>query len=806
MPSKRTKPVVIVGGGAIGLSLAFHLARHGQSPTVTLLERNQLASGTSWHAAGIIGPLRATPLMTRMTKEALEGIPKLEQLTGLATGFRTTGGYWIGRRPERMTELRRIAAIGRLLGLEPTVLSTDDLALRLPGLNMSEISGALAVAEDATVNPYDLCMAYARAARGNGVVIREHAPVERILVRDGCVSGVRLADGEEIRAGTVALCAGAWSGQLAEAAGMALPLQAVEHMYVVTEPVAGLSVPFPVVRDLDRQIYMKGDAGRLVIGGFEWNAKPWDPYGPEGDREFLELPEDWEQFSPFMDAALDLVPALQRTGIQRFMNGPESFTSDSRPLVGEVPEISGLYVAAGMNSVGIMSSYGIGRALADWIVDGFPGEDLWEISIARADPKTASRQHMRARMAEAVADVMAMHWPYKQPRAGRNLRTSVLHRHWEERGAVFGVTGGWERGLWHVLSAEERELPPSYGSQPWYPIAEREARAMADGVALIDLSPFTKIDVTGPDAGAFIHRVCAGRVDLEPGGIAYTLMLNDRGGIEADATVTRTGSSAFRIVLAAGLRWKELGRLRRHARGMDVSINDATESEVVIGTAGPRSRETLSEIADSDWGAFPFMTSRQVEIAGRSVRANRVSFTGERGWEIFARIEDVPLVFDALSATGAGHLGYFALDGCRMEKAFRHWGHDIGPDLVPGEAGLGFTVRRGGTDRPFIGEQALERRKPVTRRLMLLHLAGEPLSLHDEPILEHGRPVGLTTSGAQGPRTGLSLAFGLIDIAAGEPLVVTCQRQLEVDIGGDLYRAIPLPRPPYDPEGERMRA
>ena len=459
-----------------------------------------------------------------------------------------------------------------------------------------------------------------------------------------------------------------------------------------------------------------------------------------------------------------------------------------------------------MNSVGIMSSYGIGRALADWIVDGFPGEDLWEISVARADPKTASRQHMRARMAEAVGDVMAMHWPYKQPRAGRNLRKSTLHRHWEERGAVFGVTGGWERALWHARSAEERELPSTYGHQPWYPIAEREARAMSNGVVLIDLSPFTKIDVTGPDAKKFLHRVCAGRVDLEPGRIAYTLMLNDRGGIEADATVTRTGPSTFRIVLAAGLRWKELGRLGRHARGLRVSIDDVTESEVVIGVAGPRSRETLSEISDTDWNAFPFMTSRRVEIAGKSVRANRVSFSGECGWEIFARVEDALSVFDALSATGPGDLGYFALDGCRMEKAFRHWGHDIGPDLAPDEAGLGFTVRRGGTDWPFIGEQALERRKPVTRRLMLLRLEGAPLSLHDEPILEHGRIVGLTTSGARGPRTGLSLAFGLIDIEPGEPLEVTCQRRLEVDIAGVHHRATPLPRPPYDPEGERMRA
>ena len=806
MSSKQDKPIIIVGGGAIGLSIAWHLARRGHGSNVTLFERNELASGTSWHAAGIVGPLRATPLMTRLTMEALERIPELERSSGLATGFRTTGGYWIGREPERMTELARLAALGHVLGLAPELLSGDDLANRQPELDVSGVAGALAVAEDATVNPYDLCMAYARAARGNGVQIREQSPVERIRIREGRVCGVDLADDGFVQAESVVLCAGAWSGRLAEAAGLPLPLQAVEHMYVVTEPIPGLSAPCPVIRDLDRQIYIKGDAGRLVIGGFEWDAKPWNPTGTEGNRAFLELPEDWDQFSPFMEAALALVPALQETGIQRFMNGPESFTADSRPFVGESPETRGLFVAAGMNSVGIMSSCGIGRVVADLILDGATDDDTWEISIARADPRSSSREHMHARMAEAVGDVMALHWPHKQPRAGRFLRQSALHDHWARLGAVFGVSAGWERGLWHAKSGRERDLPLSYGEQPWQPIAEREARTLADGVVLIDLSPFAKFDVTGPDATAFLHLVCAGRVDLEPGRMVYTLMLNERGGIEADATVTRTGSSTYRVVLAAGLRWKERGRLRRLADGLRVRVEDVTDSEVVIGVAGPQSARALAEVSDADWSRFPFMTSRQIGIASRPVHACRVSYSGECGWELFVRNEDAATVFDALVATGAGPLGALALDGCRMEKAFRHWGHDIGPNLTPSEAGLDFTLRPTGGHAPFVGEHALMQQSSPKRRLVLLQLEGRPFAFHDEPILDGGRFVGLTTSGAKGPRTGLSLAFGLIEVKTGESLSDTCQRRFEVDIAGTRNPATPLLRPPYDPDGSRMRA
>lgn len=812
MAARGTRSILVIGGGAIGLSLAWQLARR-PGVAVTLVERNALASGTSWHAAGIIGPLRATPAMTGIAMDALDRIPVLERETGLATGYRTTGGFWIARRPERMDSLHRIAAIGRVHGLTPEILSGRDLSDALPGIATDGISGVLAVAEDGSVNPYDLCMALARAARASGAVIREGTAVGRILVDGGRAIGARLANGKTVTADAVALCAGAWSGALARTAGVALPLQAVEHMYVVTEPMPDLPFPFPVLRDLDRQIYVKGDAGRLVIGGFERDAKPWDPASREGDRAFLELPEDWEQFSPFLEAALELIPGLGRTGIQRFMNGPESFTVDTRPLVGETVSVPGLFVAAGMNSVGIMSSPGIGRVLADWILDGEPREDLWEIDVARVDPRAASGPHRRARMAEAVGDAMAMPWPFRQPIAGRPLRTSTLHRRWAALGAVFGVTAGWERALWHAAAADERDLSPSIGAQAWFPVAEREARALADGVAMIDLTPLARFTVSGPESAAVMARIFAGRIDLDTGAAAYGLMLNRKGGIEADAVVTRIGRTAWHVGVAAGLRWKVFGRLRRMASHVRVRVEDRTESETVIGVAGPASRDLLASLDDDThpaWDAFPFLTSRRVRIAGRPARATRVSYSGALGWEIHVENRHAGALFDALVGSGASPLGLHALDGCRMEVGFRHWGHDMTATTTPGETGLAFTVRSTGEGQgsgaEFIGAGALALAQPVRRRLVHFHLPDNPLVLHDEPVVEEGRVAGLTTSGARGPRTGMTLAFALIAITPGESVAETVSRRFEVEVAGRLCRAIPLSRPPLDPAQTRMMA
>ncbi len=794
---------IIIGGGAIGLGLAWHLAKRG-ARDVLVLERNTLTSGTSWHAAGIVGPLRATPNMTRLAMYAGQAFPELEAETGMSTGYRVTGGYWLARAPERMDELFRIATLGRHMGLTPAIISPQEIARAMPDLNTDGLVGAMSVAEDASVNPVDLCMAYARAATRRGVTIREGVEVAALVVTDGQVRGVRLADGSEILADQVALCAGAWSKRLADAAGVALPLQAVEHMYVVTEPLPGLAQPFPVIRDLDSGIYIKGDAGKLVIGGFEPDAKCWDAFGPEGNRPFLELPEDWDQFTPFMEAALRLIPALETAGIAHFMNGPESFTADTRPLIGETPEVAGLYVAVGMNSVGVMSSAGVGRVLADWMVDGVPPMDLWEVDIARIDPLTATPAHMRDRMQEAVADQFTLHWPFKQPKAGRGLRRSALHDRWAQAGAVFGLTAGWERGIWYAADPTERALPYSTGAQAWYPIAAREAAVMETGAALIDLSPFGKFDIVGPDALAFLNHLAAGQMDVAIGRAVYTPLLNDKGGIEADVTITRTGADIFRLTSGAATRRRDLMWLRRHAKGREVIITDRTEDDVVIGVMGAASRSVLAGLSPDDWQNFPFSTSRCVTVAGVACRATRVSFVGELGWELSIAADQGGPVFDALTAAGARPLGHYALDACRIEKGFKHWGHDLGPEISPLEAGLGFAVD---WSKDFLGKPALEaqRRDGLTRRMVLLQVEGAPLILHDEPVREAGQVVGLTTSGARGARTGLTLALALIAIAPGETLAATGERIFQVEVAGKLHPARVLRALPFDPKGERMR-
>lgn len=791
----------IIGGGVIGLSVACHLAKRG-AKDVILLERNQLTSGTSWHAAGIVGPLRATPNMTRLAMYATELFPRLEDETGMFSGYRRTGGYWLARRPERMDELHRIAALGRHLGLTPTILSPDQIDL--PLLDLSGHAGAMHVAEDANVNPVDLCMAYARAAKAGGVEIREGAEVEAVLREGQAVSGVRLTDGTVIRANRVALCAGAWSKPLAEELGIALPLQAAEHMYIVTDPIPDLPDPMPVIRDMDTGIYIKGDAGKLVIGGFEPDAKCWDAFGPEGNRPFLELPEDWEQFTPFMEAALALCPRLHDAGIQHFMNGPESFTHDTRPLVGVAPNIDQVFVATGMNSVGVMSSAGIGRTLADWMVDGAAPMDLWEVDIARADPAAATPDHMNARMKEAVSDLMAMHWPYKQPKAGRDLRRSALHDRWAAQGAVFGVTAGWERGLWYAQNDEERDLPYSVGAQPWYPIIERETAQMGNGAALIDLSPFGKFDITGTGAVSFLNHLACAQMDVPLGRAVYTPILNARGGIEADVTITRLDRNHFRLTSGAATRWRDRALLRRAAVGHDVMIADVTENEAVIGVMGAGSRDLLSGMSSERFSDFPFSTCRWVEIADVPVLATRLSFVGELGWELSLAADQAGPVFDALAATGAAPMGHHAVDACRIEKGFLHWGHDIGPDVTPLQAGLGFSID---WSKAFHGKEALLRQRgALSRRLHLLEVEGRPLLLHDEPICEAGRVIGLTTSGARGARTGKNLCFGLISISPGETKSETAKREFEIEVAGRRHRARALTEAPFDPSGERMRA
>ena len=794
--SVEHRQIVVIGGGAVGLSVAYHLGRLGQRD-VLLLERDRLTSGSSWHAAGIVGPLRSSINLTSLAKYALELFVELEQETGQATGYCRTGGIWLAQNAERMTELRRIKAMGDRSGLDTQVLDPAAIGERLPFLHCDDLAGGLWVEQDGQVNPVDLCMAYARGARARGVEVREHSRVERIETTQQSVSAVLLADGGRIECERLVLCAGAWSRDLAATAGVDLALAACEHIYLVTDAVAGLPVPCPVIRDLDAGIYLKGDQGKLVLGAFEANPRAWRPR-PDDDG-FLMFDEDWQHVEPMLEAAIRRAPLIAGQGIAHFMNGPESFTPDTRQLMGEAPGCRNLFVAAGFNSIGIMSSAGVGKVMAEWVRDGEAPMDLWEVDLRRMDPLQADDAYLAARLPEAVHNQFAMHWPYKQYQSGRGLRRSVWHDRLARHGAVFGAPSGWERPLWFAADAAEAAPDYSYGAQPWWPAARRESLHCRDHVSLFELSPFGKFEVSGSGALGFLQQRCCGDVDIETGRALYSLMLNRRGGIEAEVTVTRLAAERFLVVGGAAARFKDFAWLRRTlAAGGDVDVRDVTEDYAVVGVMGPQARALLQELCESDLGdsACPHSSARSIVIDGRELLALRLSFVGEPGWELYLRQQDALPVFDRLLDVGVkyelGFAGHYALDACRLEAGYRHWGHDIGPGDTPEEAGLGFAVR---LDKPcdFDGKAALleERRRGPRRRLRLCEVdAGAVLILHDEPVYRGDEIVGHCTSGGQGYRSGKTLCFVLFyrgEIIDG----------FEIEVAGERFALRVLDRPPY---------
>lgn len=800
--------IVVIGGGAVGLSTAYHLAKEGVKD-VLLVERNSLTSGTSWHAAGIVGPLRASMNLTKLAIYATELFASLEQETGQATGYRQIGGLWLARTDDRLRELKRIAAMGEMTGLDARILHREEVLATLPGCRTDDLAGALWVGEDGQVNPVDLCMAYAKGARAGGVRIREDCGVTAVEETGGRVAAVRLEDGSRIACRAVINCAGAWAHGLGARSGVAVPLQAVEHIYVVTEPIPDLVQPFPILRDLDGGTYIKEDAGKLVIGGFEHNAKLWHPASADPKASFLMFPEDWEQAEPFLSCALHRLPFLETVGLGHFMNGPESFTPDTKPAIGEAPNLKNYFTAAGFNSIGIVSSAGAGRAIAAWAMTGEAPMDLWEVDIQRFHPDDAASAFLAERVVESVKNQFDMHWPYKQAETGRDRRRGALHGRFAEAGAVFGAPTGWERPLWFAESAHERTLPYSFGPQAWWPIAEREAHRLMSDAVLFELSPFAKIDIAGGGALALLQQLCANRMDRPVGRATYSQMLNDRGGIEADVTVTRLGEDSFRVTSGAATWIKDLCYLTRVAdRFADVTVRDRTADETVVGLMGPRSRAILSALSGDDFSNadFPFATSRTVGIAGLRVRATRLSFVGELGWELTVANEDAPALHDVLAGQGIGYAGHWCLDGCRLEKGFKHWGHDIGPDDTPLEAGLCFAVA---WDKPggFRGRDALMRQHDagVDRRLIGFTVRdGAPLLLHDEPIYRDGELAGRTTSGNRGFRIGCPVCLGYVARRDGETRTEMLAGRYEIKVAGDLYPLEPLERPAYDPGGERM--
>ncbi len=806
--------VVIIGGGIIGLSVAYHLGKRGCNDAV-LLEKNELTSGTSWHAAGIVGPLRANMNLTKLAIYATTLFAELEQETGQATGYKQTGGLYLAQDQDRLTELKRIHALGVLNDLNTEIISPDKVSTVASHLNTSDLTGALWINEDGQTNPVDTCYALAKGAKSNGIKIIEHTRVKNIHTRNNAVHSVTTDNGTTIRCETVVNCAGLWARQVGAMAGVSVPLQAVEHMYIVTEPIGELPQPCPVVRDLEGRIYIKEDAGKLVIGGFETNAKLWHPSDKIDKDGYLMFPEDWEQFEPFLQAGLHCLPVLEKIGIQHFMNGPESFTPDTRQLMGEAPELKNYFVAAGFNSIGIMSSAGVGKVMADWIIDGTPPMDLWPVDISRADPLWNEDVFLRERTQEAVANQLNMHWPYKQMETGRGMRLSYLHKKFEQAGAVFGAMANWERPLWFAQSPSEQVIKYSYGNQTWWPYVERECDAVRNRVALFELSPLSKFIISGADAEHCLQRLCVGNLGIEVGKIVYTLMLNQNGGVEADVTVRRAGNNEYWIIGSAATRWKDLTWIKRNiSPGERVHMEDVTENYAVLGIMGPQSRAVLKTLCstDIDSDLFPFASSRDISLNGISVLAQRTSFVGELGYELYIPKADAVGCYETVRSAGESfglsHAGFYCLESCRIEKGFKHWGHDVTAEDSPVKSGLSFLVADD-KEAEFIGKTALlkQQSKESGRYLILFSVDdAHPLLLHDEPIYRDGMLIGQTTSGGRGFRTDLSLCFGDIKLKSGETKPDLYEYKYEIEIAGERYPLTPHRRPPYDPDGFKMRS
>ena len=805
--------VVVIGGGAVGTSVAYHLTKRGWSDVV-LLERKQLTSGTTWHAAGLVGQLRATYNLSMLAKYATEMYADVEQMTGMSAGFRRVGSILLATSEGRWEEVKRGASMARLCGFEVDVISGERAAELFPYLDPSGVIGAAHLPGDGVGSPTDATMAVARAARMGGAKVFEYTKVLGVKEKDGSVVGVS-TDRGDIACEYVVNCTGMWARELAAQNDITIPNHATEHFYVITEPIEGIDPNLPVLRSPDDTTYIRVDAGKLMVGFFEPGAKPWGTHGIPEDAEFLKLPADWEHLTPFLDRAAARVPILQKIGYQVHFNGPESFTPDVRYALGEAPGHRGYFVAAGFNSVGFASSGGAGRAVADWIVDGQAPMDLWDVDVRRFMPWQRNRRYLHDRVSESLGLLYDMHWPFRQYETSRGLRRSPLHDRLVAKNAAFGEVAGWERANWYAPTGVKPEYEYSYGRQNWFPYSAEEHKATRENVAIFDQTSFGKILVQGRDAARELNRVCTANVDVEPGRIVYTQWCNDRGGVEADLTVTRIAEDRYMIVTTGTQTVRDMDWLKRQiAADAHVTIADVTSAEVVLGIQGPRSRELLSSLSDSDFStpAFPFGTAKQVDIGMAFVRAARLTYVGELGWELYVPTEFGPYVYDEIvkagETFGLKHAGYHALNSLRMEKAYRHWGHDMSDEESLLEAGLGFTAA---WDKPggFIGREALLKQKEtgIHQRLAVVVLEDpEPLLYHNEPIWRDGKIVGRTTSAMFGHTVGRAVALGYVRRDDG-PINADWLKagKYEVEVATQRFGASVSFTAPYDPKNERIR-
>ena len=795
--------VVVIGGGVVGSSTAYHLAKFGWKDTI-LLERDQLTSGTTWHAAGLVSQLGPSAGVTKIRKYSLELYKKLEKEIDFSSGLKLNGALSIATTKGRWQELKRQATTAQLFDVNVEVLNADQIKKIYPIINEKDVLGGIFMPGDGQADPIGVTNLLAKAAKKEGVKIFEKSPVEKIIKKNGRVAGV-IVNGQTIECEYIVLATGMWSRQIGEDSGFSIPLYPAEHFYVITEGINELPKNIPVLRDFDDSLYLKEDAGKMLIGIFEGKSIPAfnkTNRVPE-DFSYGEFPENFEHFEPYLEAALKRVPILEKAGIRKFFAGPESFTPDTNTLLGEVPGLRNLFACCGLNSIGIGSGGGVGKVTAEWIMNGHINEDLFIYDIKRFQNFHSEVKFITERITETLGDLYGMHWPFKQHKTSRNQKLVPYHEELKKAGACFGVSGGYERPMWFAKNGEKAEYEYSYNYQNWYPSAEFETKNARQNIGLFELTPFAKYDLEGETVHEELQKICTANIKKEIGKCTYTQMLNEDGGIETDLTAVCLGENNFRIITAAANREHDKFHIEKHL-SEDVKLLDVTDNYCVLGVFGPKSRDLMKDLSNDDYSNenFKFGTSKYITINKNQIWTQRLSYVGELGYEIYIEKNKAKEIYDLIVDKGKkyqlGHCGTHAMDIMRMESGFLHWGHDISPEENQYEASLNFAISyKKNVD--FIGKKALLKikdKKQIKKFIMLTlkqSKPGEPLILHDEPIYLDGKIIGRTTSGNYSFNFNKNLAFGYVKME--KDLISIKDKILEIEIEKNKYKAEILTKP-----------
>ena len=810
-PLPRQTKVVIVGGGVIGASVAYHLTQLGWKDVV-LLEQNQLAGGTSWHAAGLVGRLRTSNSMTRINKYTAELYAGLEKETGHSVGWKQVGSLIVAKSEDRMIQLRRTMAMAELFGVEAHLISPEAAFEKWPLIRIDDVLGAAWLPLDGKVIPKEIPVALAKGAQSRGGLVFENVRVLEVEHRDGRVTGVKTDQGS-IQAEYVVLCGGMWTRELGLRCGVNIPLYPVEHHYVVTEPIPGAFDELPVGRDPDLCIYFRGEGNSVMLGAFQDHSKPWNVAKIPNPFSFQLLEPDWDKFTVPLANGRHRIPALQNCKFEKFVNGPESFTPDNNFIMGEAPELKHLFVAAGFNSVGIASAGGAGKYLAEWMLAGEATLDLWSVDIRRFAPWANNRRYLRERVAEVLGLHYQMAWPNRESETARNVRITPLHDRLAAQGACFGSRNGWERPLWFGTPGTKPKMEYSFGRQNWFDAHQKEHLACREAVALFDQSGFSKYLVTGPHALPLLQRLCGADMNVPIGKTVYTGMFNRRGTFENDLTAVRLAQDSFYLIGSTAQTVRDLDWLRRNVlSGEQVQATDITESISVIGVMGPRSRELLARVTDADLSneAFPFGQAQEISVGMATVRAIRLTYVGELGWELHVPVSQACLVYDLLTQEGQSlgiqNAGHYSINSLRLEKGYRAWGSDLSPDDTPLEAGLGFAIA---WDKPggFLGKDALlEQRRAGWKRQLVQFVLRDPgpMLWGSEPILRNGVAVGYTSSGSYGHSLQAAVGLGYVKHSNTVTKDYLLSGEYEIVVSGKKVPAAPHLKTPLDPERKKV--